>query len=238
MLFEVRDSIKSLPPVLPACNTGWSTVGRLVEWKRVDMLLRVFARLRKRFSDAELLIIGNGPQEQALKACLLQLGIAPNVTFLGAIHDPKTLGQYLMASTIYVLAGIGGLSINDAMCFGLPIVCSVGDGTEKVLVRDEVNGKYFRDGDEDDLADNSYRYLFDNPELCKRMGEKSTEIIRNEVNIHTVALRLHQRVPLCRQTGSGISSLFAVKLLFWKDQACREENVKDNGVSTVSLLSC
>ena len=138
ILFEVRDSIKSLPPVLPACEHRLVHVGRLVEWKRVDMLLRVFARLRKRFSDAELLVIGDGPQEQALKGLALHLGIAPAVNFLGAIHDPKTLGQYLMASTIYVLAGMGGLSINDAMCFGLPIVCSVGDGTEKVLVRDEV----------------------------------------------------------------------------------------------------
>jgi glycosyltransferase involved in cell wall biosynthesis len=90
-----------------------------------------------------------------------------------------------MSSTIYVLAGMGGLSINDAMCFGLPVICSVGDGTEKKLVRDGFNGKYFKEGDEDDLVE-KITYLFTHPQLLRQMGHNSTAIIKNEINIHTV----------------------------------------------------
>ena len=184
-LLAVRESLKSADPILPPCEHRLVHVGRLVAWKRVDMLLRAFARVKKRHGDAELLVIGTGPEELKLKDLSAELQIDNAVRFLGGVYDPRLLGGYFMSSTIYVLAGMGGLSINEAMCFGLPIICSVGDGTEKKLVRDGINGKYFRDGDEDDLTD-KILYLFAQPEARKEMGLRSMEIIRNEINIHTV----------------------------------------------------
>ena len=184
-LFAVREDLHTVEPILPPCSHRLVHVGRLVEWKRVDLLLKAFSRVKEEFDDAELLIIGSGPEEQKLKELSEKLGLISGVRFLGGVHDPAHLGAYLMSSTIYVLAGMGGLSINDAMCFGLPVICSVCDGTEKVLVRDGYNGNFFRDGDEDDLVAKILN-LFRNPSLVARMGENSTGIIRNEVNIQTV----------------------------------------------------
>lgn len=185
ILFEVRKSLESVPPILPPCDHRLIHVGRLVEWKRVDLLLRAFARIKKSFTGAELLVIGNGPERESLERLSDELGVSEDVKFLGGVYDPYLLGRYLMSSSVYVLAGMGGLSINDAMCFGLPIICSVCDGTEKSLVRDGYNGKYFKDGDEDDLVEKII-YLFENPELRKSMGINSTNIIRDEININTV----------------------------------------------------
>ena len=185
MLFATRARIESEARILPYDPYRLLHVGRLVEWKRVDMLLRAFARLKERFPDSELLIIGSGPEEEKLKKLASELQLAPSVSFLGGVYEQELLGQYLLSSALYVLAGMGGLSINDAMCFGLPILCSVGDGTEKVLVREGVNGRYFRDGDEDDLFE-KIAWFFDHPEQALEMGRKSEEIIRSEVNIHTV----------------------------------------------------
>lgn len=185
MLFATRGKIEGAPRILPYNPHRLLHVGRLVEWKRVDMLLRAFARLKEHFPDSELLIIGSGPEEEKLKTMVSELQLAASVSFLGGVYDQQLLGQYLLSSTLYVLAGMGGLSINDAMCFGLPILCSVGDGTEKVLVREGVNGRYFRDGDEDDLFE-KIAWFFDHPEQSREMGRKSEEIIRSEVNIHTV----------------------------------------------------
>ena len=58
----------------------------------------------------------------------------------------KRLAKCFMKAQVYVLAGMGGLSINEAMCYSLPIVCSVCDGTEKHLVYENKNGHFFRDG--------------------------------------------------------------------------------------------
>lgn len=78
-----------------------------------------------------------------------------------------------------------GLSINEAMSFGLPILCSVCDGTEKVLVRVGVNGRYFRDGDENDLVD-KITWFFEHTHDLQQMCLRSDEIIRHEVSIDTV----------------------------------------------------
>jgi glycosyltransferase involved in cell wall biosynthesis len=185
MLFATRGKIEAEPRILPHNPHRLLHVGRLVEWKRVDMLMRAFARVRVRFPDSELLIIGSGPEEEKLKKMADELQLGASVTFLGGVYDQELLGQYYLAASLYVLAGMGGLSINEAMCFGLPILCSICDGTEKVLVREGVNGRYFRDGDEDDLFEKIV-YFFDHPEKTQLMGHESEEIIRNEVNIQTV----------------------------------------------------
>ena len=80
---------------------------------------------------------------------------------------------------------MGGLSINEAMAFDKPIICSVCDGTEKKLVRENYNGKYFKEGDEEDLT-NKIEYFFNNPEETERMRINSGKIIREEININTV----------------------------------------------------
>ncbi len=185
LLFGVKNALENVPQILPRNPYRLLHVGRLVKWKRVDMLMRAFSRVRERWPKAELLVIGTGPEEASLKKLGDDLNLGTSVTFTGGVYDPRMLGQYYMASSLYVLAGMGGLSINEAMCFGLPVLCSVCDGTEKVLVREGVNGRYFRDGDEEDLHEKII-WCFEHAGELQQMGLKSLEIIRNEVNIRTV----------------------------------------------------
>lgn len=184
-LLEVSDRIRDKSPVLSANNYRLLHVGRLVKWKRVDMLIEAFAKLKKKFPEAELVIIGTGPEEEALKKQVKELNLENCIFFIGGVYDPHLLGQYFLSSSIYVLAGMGGLSINEAMCFGKPIICSVADGTEKALVREGFNGKYFKNGDMMDLYQ-QIDYLLSRPEEIKRYGENSLKIIKEEINIHTV----------------------------------------------------
>ena len=107
------------------------------------------------------------------------------IQFHGGIYDPKELGKITCESGIYVLAGMGGLSINEAMCFSKPVVCSVADGTEKRLVREGYNGHYFESGSLESLQE-VIEKLFSNPEMITKMGQRSREIIEKEINIHSV----------------------------------------------------
>ena len=114
-------------------------VGRLVKWKRVDLLMETFAKVLPRFPEAELVIIGDGPELEPLKQQAAALNLTGKVLFTGAIYDYAQIASYLTSSAVYTLAGMGGLSINDAMTFGLPVICSVCDGTERDLVIDSEN---------------------------------------------------------------------------------------------------
>lgn len=163
-------------------------IGRLVKWKKVDLLIDAFCKLQKNWQEVELLVIGDGPEMQNLQEKARQLGIADKVFFLGAIHDYTTLGKYLLNARVYVLAGAGGLSINDAMAFGVPVICSVADGTEQDLVLPEYSGLFFKENDVEDLAE-KIEYLIKNPSVAQEMGKNAETLIREKINIHTVAAR-------------------------------------------------
>ena len=160
-------------------------VGRLVSQKRLDLLLDAFPAVREKFPHAELVVVGDGPERVPFEARAVALGISEAVRFVGAVYDPLELGRQFLSASIFVLPGLGGLSINEAMFYGLAVVCSSGDGTEQFLVREGYNGTFFRQGDSSSLAAAILRLLADQDELV-RMGARSRDIIDREVNIGTV----------------------------------------------------
>lgn len=185
LLFNACREAEKTAPILPENFYRIIHVGRLVKWKKIDLLITSISKLKEKYNSIELLIIGSGPEEKNLKDIAIKLNIEKNIKFIGPVYDAVRLGQYLISSSIYVLAGMGGLSINEAMAFGKPVICSVCDGTEKKLVREDYNGKFFRDGDLNDLID-KIDHLLGNKEKIDQMGRNSYLIIKNEVNIHTV----------------------------------------------------
>lgn len=199
-LWREKASVLAAPALLPPSERRLLHIGRLVKWKRVDLLIEAFARTLTQYPDAELVIVGNGPELDNLKKQAASLGLPLRskeengvdgrgcVRFIGAVYDPKELGAYMNEATVYVLAGMGGLSINDAMTYALPVVCSVCDSTERDLVTDGRNGLFFRDGDADSLTEKILQLLA-SPQECRRMGQESERIIREQINIDTVSER-------------------------------------------------
>lgn len=199
-LWREKAAVLAAPALLPPSERRLLHIGRLVKWKRVDLLIEAFARTLAQYPDAELVIVGNGPELDNLKKQATALGLPLRskeengvdgrgcVRFIGAVYDPKELGAYMNEATVYVLAGMGGLSINDAMTYALPVVCSVCDSTERDLVTDGRNGLFFRDGDADSLTEKILQLLA-SPQECRRMGQESERIIREQINIDTVSER-------------------------------------------------
>lgn len=199
-LWREKAAVLAAPALLPPSERRLLHIGRLVKWKRVDLLIEAFARTLTQYPDAELVIVGNGPELDNLKKQAASLGLPLRskeengvdgrgcVRFIGAVYDPKELGAYMNEATVYVLAGMGGLSINDAMTYALPVVCSVCDSTERDLVTDGRNGLFFRDGDADSLTEKILQLLA-SPQECRRMGQESERIIREQINIDTVTER-------------------------------------------------
>jgi glycosyltransferase involved in cell wall biosynthesis len=182
---DIFEKIQSLPKILPENNHRIIHVGRLVKWKRVDLLIEASIELRKKYNDFELIIVGSGPELENLKK---QAESYSFIQFTGAIYDGQKLGQYLNESSVYVLAGMGGLSINEAMCYAKPIICTRADGTEKQMVRENINGYFFENGKLDSLIDKIDSIISD-PTKCTQMGKASLDIIKNEMNLNTVADR-------------------------------------------------
>ena len=184
-LKEAKEKASLITPLLPTNKHRIIHVGRLVKWKKVHLLIEAINLLKDKYDDIELVIIGKGPEEEYLKKQAEELNVSQRIIFAGPVYESVTLARYMVESSIYVIAGMGGLSINEAMCFGKPIVCSICDGTEKHLVFDNYNGKYFIENSSKDLS-RKIDYILSNPELMKTMGKNSLKIINEKININTV----------------------------------------------------
>lgn len=181
LIFQIADELESIQPNIYRLLH----IGRLVKWKNVDLLIESTKKLKEKYPNVELDIVGTGPELESLKKLVDKIEANHYIRFHGGIYEPKLLGKIICEAGIYVLAGMGGLSINETMCYKKPIVCSVADGTEKKLVREDVNGYYFENNSSESLI-STISKLFENPEKILQMGLLSKKIIQEEINIHTV----------------------------------------------------
>ncbi|MEW6284915.1 MAG: glycosyltransferase [Chloroflexota bacterium] len=153
-------------------------VGRLQARKRVDSLLRACAAIR----NVRLVIVGDGPERPALEA--LARDVYPQAEFAGAKHGAE-LKPFFEVADLFVLPGTGGLAVQEAMSYGLPVIVAQGDGTQDDLVRPQ-NGWQIPPDNFEALVSVMKDALSDAARL-RRMGEESYRIVREEINIERMA---------------------------------------------------
>jgi glycosyltransferase involved in cell wall biosynthesis len=99
-------------------------VGRLRREKAYDVLLQVFASVRKAIPGARLAILGEGPLESDLKHQAAELGLADAVNFAGFLANPW---PYVKYADLFVLASrFEGLpnALLEAVALGVPVVAT------------------------------------------------------------------------------------------------------------------
>ncbi|HEX4049941.1 MAG TPA: glycosyltransferase family 4 protein [Steroidobacteraceae bacterium] len=99
------------------------TVGRLVARKAVEQLLKMLAGCER--PDVHLLVIGEGPQGEALRAQADALGLQQRVHWMGQADEQRKF-QALAAADIFVSTSQHegfGLVFLEAMACGLPVIC-------------------------------------------------------------------------------------------------------------------
>ncbi|MGC1378311.1 MAG: glycosyltransferase family 4 protein [Anaerolineales bacterium] len=152
-------------------------VGRLQPRKRIPSLLRACAELPEKLRP-RLVIIGDGPERKNLES--LAADIYPAAEFLGALHGPY-LALHFAAADLFALPGTGGLAVQEAMSYGLPVIVAKGDGTQDDLVR-PTNGWQIPPDDDAALASTLREALSDVARL-RRMGAESYRIVAEEINL-------------------------------------------------------
>ncbi len=155
-------------------------VGRLQPRKRIDDLLHACAALPNDLQP-RLSIIGDGPARESLENLARQ--VYPAAEFPGARYG-KDLDQSFAEADLFVLPGTGGLAIQQAMSFGLPVIVAEGDGTQGDLVR-EGNGWIVPDRQVGQLTEVLEAALSDVPRL-REMGAESYRIVEQEINLEAM----------------------------------------------------
>lgn len=152
-------------------------VGRLQARKQIENLLQACAQLPGTVQP-ELVVVGDGPDRKRLQALAGQF--YPRAVFTGALYGQDLEAQF-RAADLFVLPGTGGLAIQQAMSYGLPVIAAQADGTQADLVRPE-NGWQIPPQDLPALQSTLAEALADIPALRKK-GAESFRIVAEEVNI-------------------------------------------------------
>ena len=169
-------------------------VGKLIYKKHPFDLLRAYELLnmgksdlpninvnvrRSDFQKFNLIFVGDGILRPELENYVKEYNLK-NVHFTGFKNQTEIPKYYALSDILVLPSGVGetwGLVVNEAMCFGLPIIVSGVVGCGPDLVKHGENGYIYPVGNIEKLTD----YLEDlikNPEKRKSFGKKSFEIIQ------------------------------------------------------------
>lgn len=154
-------------------------VGRLVEEKGVFDLLAAYAKLDEPTrAQIGLVFVGDGAARKDLECHASQIHKG-TVRFCGWVHRERISELYALSEALIfpTHSDPWGLVVNEAMACSLPIIASEVAGCVADLVRASENGFTFRPGDTDVLVQ-AMRRLAREPEVAKRMGARSFEMIQ------------------------------------------------------------
>ena len=181
-------------------------VGALERGKGVDRLVDAFSRLTMDEMDLRLLIVGDGSDRPRLENLVRDRALSNSVTFAGRVIDG--VDEYFQASDVFVMPGLGGLAVSEAMAHGLPVICVQGDGCEVDLVRDGHTGYRVVGTTEAEITDGmteKIRSVISDDELRRAMSAAALEMIRNEHNIGTLVSSVETAIEHARRgLGRGL----------------------------------
>ena len=159
-----------VPPSAPAPRIAgpvrilWA--GRMLNLKRVDVLLRAVARIRHQPEFGRLDIVGDGPERQRLLNLSHSLRLDERAVFHDSVSSDR-IRQLMRTADIYVLPSDRregwGVVANEAMSEGAVLVANEDAGSAKVLIEHGRTGFLFRNGDVAGLAGLLGRLVIDAP---------------------------------------------------------------------------
>jgi glycosyltransferase involved in cell wall biosynthesis len=180
--------------------------GRMIHWKRVDLLLRAAAWARANGCKPFFLrIIGYGPEEGRLKALAAHLGLLYVCKFDGPM-SPAEIGLAMNEADIYVLPSDQnegwGVVVNEAMSHGCCVVGAKQVGAVPWLIQDGENGFVFEDDSPEKLGQ-LLQTILNNPEKLHELGFKAQNTMMNLWSPTVAADRLLNLIKILTQGGKS-----------------------------------
>jgi glycosyltransferase involved in cell wall biosynthesis len=162
------------PNNLVRTNPLFVFVGRLVDWKALDIAIRALAEV----PSADLEVIGDGPMLETWKTLAREVGVAERVRFLGRQTQPQYAAR-LRESVGLVLPSLyesGGAVVLEAMATAKPVIATRWGGPLDYL--DSSCGILVAPHSYEALVTGfaqAMQKLIDHPDLAKAMGTAGRE---------------------------------------------------------------
>ncbi|MCB9883546.1 MAG: glycosyltransferase [Planctomycetes bacterium] len=165
-------------------------VGRLVSAKGQDVLVRAAERLANAGTAFHVTFVGVGPDEDALKRCVLERRLEPYVTFAGGVNQDAIRTYYERADVFCLPSFAEGIPVvlMEAMAMEIPCVTTNITGIPE-LIRHDVDGLLVMPSDDEELATQLGRLLGDQS-LRERLGRAGRRRVLERYDLHRNVERL------------------------------------------------
>jgi glycosyltransferase involved in cell wall biosynthesis len=189
---------------IPAHAPTIGVVGLMRRQKALDVLLRAAARVRSRWPELQVLLVGDGPERASLEALSSELGLESNAHFLGLRSDvPDILRALDIAVSSSSFEG-SPAALLEAMEAGLPVVATSVGGIPD-MIDSGVHGLLVEPGDAAALGD-AIDALLRDPERAREMGRRGPARPRAEFDLGVMIGRFEALyVELLEQRGRRVA---------------------------------
>jgi glycosyltransferase involved in cell wall biosynthesis len=178
------------------------SVARLTREKGHSGLLQAFRRVREVVS-CELILVGDGPEREALTKEIRALRLEEHVHLHGSLPESSTLVE-IGGSDVLVLASlIEGLPVVllEAMALGVPVIAPNVAGIPE-LIEDGRDGLLFPPTDWNALYGCLLSLLLD-PALRRHLSEHGRDTVERQFDIRQVAAGLAKRFQMTADDAAG-----------------------------------
>ena len=101
-------------------------VGRLLEWKGIDLALHAVSQLRQLPAEIRFTVVGDGPASTRLHKLAEELGLSEIVEWVRWVPHNR-VQDYYRATDVFLFPSLrdsGGMAVLEAMAHGIPVVCT------------------------------------------------------------------------------------------------------------------
>ena len=178
-------------------------VGRLIDLKGVDYLIRALPKVLKIFPETKLVVVGSGPMKDDLMNLSDRLNLSDKVIYIPKVPQEKLLEFYTSAN-LFVLPSVVnekgeteglGVVLLEAMACGLPVIGSAVGGIPDII-KDGETGLLARQKEPDSLAEKITKLFSDAP-LRRKLAENGYKMVEKNFSWDTISekfIQIYQEV--------------------------------------------
>jgi len=152
-------------------------VGRFVEKKSPQSLVKAFKIVNNKLPDAKLWMVGDGPLFEETKALVMQLGLSDNITLTGVLKTGqiKVLMKQMRCFVQHSVTAANGdsegtpVTVLEAASSGLPVVATRHTGIKDAVI-DGTTGFLVDEFDINSMAEKMI-IMAESPQLAAQFGE-------------------------------------------------------------------
>ncbi|WAL58380.1 glycosyltransferase [Thermocoleostomius sinensis] len=185
------------------------SIARLTEKKGIEYGIRAVAKILKRYSNIEYLIVGSGELRERLAQIIQGLGVEAQIKLIGWKNQQEVIdilnhSHILLAPSVTASDGNQEgipVALMEAMAMGLPVISTYHSGIPE-LVEDDVSGFLVPERNIEALA-NKLEDLLQQPERWVKMGQSGRSRVEEQFNINKLNDRLVEIYQALIETGQS-----------------------------------